>query len=239
VRLHTATVGNGPRRAALVHGLADDGTTWHDLAGLLAATGDYTVTMLDLRGHGESPRSDSYEVRDFAGDLIDTLPCGLDLIVSHSLGGPVVAQVVAELASKRAVYLDPGFRLALPTGVGGWLVLHVPLLLPLVIAFTRRGVRPSALTAENQSRVDAAHARWDRPMALRVFAAVATWSRPASSSAIPSTVVLSEDARFVVPDPLPEQLAAEGWDVRRLPGLGHSLHHEDPRAVFDAIADLL
>ncbi|MGP3534194.1 alpha/beta fold hydrolase [Microbacterium sp. RD1] len=238
--LHTSSAGSGPQHIALVHGLAGDGETWHDLAEIALATRKYTVTTVDLRGHGRSARAASYTVREFADDLVESLPKGVDDVISHSLGGVVVAHAIERLAPRRALYLDPGFRVALPTGgLGGWLVRNARFTLPLFIAARGRGVRAAAVTPENEVRVAAARQRWDRRMALRVFQDVATHPRPVGASRVPSTVLLSEDARFVVPDPLPAELASEGWDIRRISGLGHSLFLEDAQAVWERISDVV
>jgi pimeloyl-ACP methyl ester carboxylesterase len=239
VRLHTSRRGSGPRHVALIHGLGSDGETWRELADLALATGRYTITTVDLRGHGRSDRAATYTVAAFADDLVENLPTGLDDIVSHSLGGPVVAQAVERLQPKHALYLDPGFKIGLPTtGVRGWLVKNVKLSLPLFLLAGGRGVRTPALSTVGATLQEQATALWDKRMALDVFRDVAFSTRPAAAAAIPSTVLLSEDAPFVIPDPVPAELQALGWDVRRVEGLGHSLWLEDPQKVWDAVADV-
>ena len=114
MRLATQTHGDGPRRIALVHGLGADGALWRGLTERIVAAGEATVTTVDLRGHGESDRSDVYTVDAFADDLVETLPTGLDLIVGHSLGGSVLERAVGRLRPAHALYLDPGFRLEAP-----------------------------------------------------------------------------------------------------------------------------
>ena len=240
MKLQTLTRGDGPQRLALVHGLGNDGEIWNDLVEIALETGRFTITTVDLRGHGRSPRADRYTVTAFADDLVASLPTGLDAVVSHSLGGAVVARAVARLRPKQAVYLDPGFRLALPTdGVGGWLVRRVRLSLLLFTAVQSRGIRAPALTASGQALEAAARARWDRRMALGVLQDVGLQPVEVGPPVVPSTVVLSGDARYVVPDPLPEQLAAAGWGIRRLDDLGHALFLEDPERVWTVLDDLL
>ncbi|RIJ52809.1 alpha/beta hydrolase, partial [Clavibacter phaseoli] len=60
-----------------------------------------------------------------------------------------------------------------------------------------------------------------------------------SAPAVPSTVVLSDDAPAVLPDAYSAELAGAGWDVRRLPGIHHDMQLEDPDRVLAAIEDLL
>ena len=55
--LSTKTVGSGTRSAALVHGASASGEIWRDFAAILVESYDFTVTLVDLRGHGDSPRA--------------------------------------------------------------------------------------------------------------------------------------------------------------------------------------
>ncbi|RIJ48088.1 alpha/beta fold hydrolase, partial [Clavibacter lycopersici] len=128
MQLHRVTTGSGARRVGLVHGLGADGATWAPVVDRLVATGRFTVTTVDLRGHGESDRASSYGIEDMADDVAASLPRGLDAVVGHSLGGSVLVRAVARLQPARAIYLDPGFRLALPTtGIRGRLFWAAPL----------------------------------------------------------------------------------------------------------------
>ncbi|TGO04620.1 alpha/beta fold hydrolase [Serinibacter arcticus] len=233
MKLHTEHHGSGPETVALVHGLGNDATVWGDLVELAAATGRYTVVTVDLRGHGRSDRARTYALADFADDLVETLPTELHGVVSHSLGGAVVARAVDRLSPARAVYLDPGFRLALPdTGLGGLLVRRARWSIPLFAAARGRGVRTPALSPEAKALERASQERWDRGMALAVLQDVATHPYRPTRQRAESTVILSGDAPYVVPDPLPEQLLAAGWHVVREDSLGHAMALEDPRLTW-------
>ena len=88
-----------------------------DLARLRCDPGrlyDYIVTLVDLRGHGDSPRADRYRVSDFVGDLVDTLPTGLDLLVGQSLGGRAGMLALPRLTPKRFIGLDPALFASTP-----------------------------------------------------------------------------------------------------------------------------
>ena len=134
MRLSTRTYGSGPRRIGLVHGLGADGALWKGLTDRIVALGDTTVVTVDLAGHGESPRSDSYTIDAFADGVVDALPVSLEVVAGHSLGGAVLERAIARLRPSRGVYLDPGLALALPTtGAKGRLFWAVaPLALTLV-----------------------------------------------------------------------------------------------------------
>jgi pimeloyl-ACP methyl ester carboxylesterase len=242
MRLATQTHGDGPRRIVLVHGLGGDGSMWRGFTERIVATGQATVTTLDLRGHGESDRSDVYTVDAFADDLVDTLPTDLDLIVGHSLGGTVLERAVGRLRPRHALYLDPGFRLKLPTkGLAGrlfWVAAPVTLTLAALSQKRRSRGRPP-LTPQDASLRDAALARFDRQMAVGVFRDVAHHPAPVTAPIVPSTIVLSDDAPAVLPDATAERLADLGWDVRRLPGVGHDFWLQDPVSTTEAVRDLI
>lgn len=115
MRLHSRTTGSGEHHVGLIHGLGASSATWQPLIERMLATGRFTVTTLDLRGHGESDRASSYSLDELAGDVVDALPQGLHSVVGHSLGGAVLVRAVARLKPEHAIYLDPGFGLTLPT----------------------------------------------------------------------------------------------------------------------------
>lgn len=131
MRLSSTTFGDGPQHVGLVHGLGADSTTWGPLIERMLETERFTVTAVDLRGHGSSDRVSSYKLDELADDVAESLPRGLRAVVGHSLGGSVLVRAVERLAPERAVYLDPGFGLSLPTtGVLGrlfWLEPRVTL----------------------------------------------------------------------------------------------------------------
>jgi pimeloyl-ACP methyl ester carboxylesterase len=109
VKLDTWTQGDGPRTAALVHGASVGGDIWRDFGKILVDSYDIKLILLDLRGHGRSPRADHYRVSDFVGDLADTLPTGLDFMIGQSLGGVTAAWAMSALLPKRFIGLDPAF----------------------------------------------------------------------------------------------------------------------------------
>ena len=227
----------------LVHGLGADGSTWAPLIERMTATGRYTVTTVDLRGHGSSARSDSYRVDDMADDLVESLPTGLHSVVGHSLGGAVLVRAVARLAPERAIYLDPGFALPLPTtGLAGRLFWAAPLV-PLGIAQLRQSRHSAAARAAYSPDVrrllDEAQKKFDRRMAVGVFRDVAFHPVAVEPPAVASTIVLSDQSPAVLPDALAARLADVGWDVRRIPGVQHDMQLENPDRVFAEIGAIL
>ena len=243
MQLTTTTAGSGRRHVGLVHGLGASAATWGPFVERLAATGRYTVTTVDLRGHGGSPRADSYRVDDMAADLVDSLPSGLDSVVGHSLGGAVLHRAVARLTPGRAVYLDPGFALSLPTsGLAGRLFWMAPL---VSLGFAQLGqarasaAARAAYSPETRRLLDDAKKQFDARMAVGVFRDVAFHPVPTEAPAVPSTIVLSDQSAAVLPDTLARQLEQKGWQVRRIPGVRHDMQLEDPDRTFAAVEDVL
>ncbi|PVE90998.1 MULTISPECIES: alpha/beta hydrolase [unclassified Microbacterium] len=102
------------RRALLVHGLGSSGALMWRLGDALAAAGWHT-TAVDLRGHGDAPRSLDYSVAAYGADLAATLPDdggSWDAVIGHSLGG--AASTVAAASdpewTRRLVLIDPAIH---------------------------------------------------------------------------------------------------------------------------------
>ena len=243
MKLNSTTTGSGPIHVGLVHGLSADTGTWGPFIERMLQTGRYTVTAVDLRGHGTSARSSSYRLEDMADDLVGSLPSGLHSVVGHSLGGAVLVRAVARLAPEHAVYLDPGFGLQLPTtGLAGRLFWMAPLLSLGVAGLGE--ARASAATrasysAETRALISDAKKRFDSRMAVGVFREVVFNPMRAGAPAVPSTIVLSDQSRTVLSDDLAAQLERDGWQIRRLSGINHDMHLEDPDRLLELISDVL
>ncbi len=228
MRLATTTVGDGPRTAALLHGISGDGGTWFEFAPWLASLG-YTVTLVDQRGHGHSDRAASYLTHELADDLVETLPAGMDVILGHSLGGRSLLLAVERLRPARAVYLDPAWE------VPDDLVLERPL-------------RPDGsdldvdeLAAVLPPQYSRAH-RENSHRALALFDRAWLASRPhlpdldpPMPPAVPSLVVVA-DPSVVTPPPLAARLRAGGYEVRIVEGGHHDLHIVNLEQTKDALA---
>lgn len=105
---------SAPRRALLVHGLGSSAALMWRLGDALADAGWY-ATAVDLRGHGDAPRSLDYTVAAYGADLAETLPDeggAWDAVVGHSLGGAAstVAAASAPDWTRRLVLIDPAIH---------------------------------------------------------------------------------------------------------------------------------
>ena len=110
--LQRTTCGSGPV-LLLLHGVTRCGMDWEPL--IPALTDHWTVIALDQRGHGGSPRSESYLVTDYVADALrfvrdETVESVV--IFGQSLGAMVAAVVAAELPDQvRGIILeDPPFH---------------------------------------------------------------------------------------------------------------------------------
>ena len=243
MQLHTNTSGHGERHVALVHGLGGSGAVWQPLVDLMLATGKFTVTTVDLRGHGNSDRATSYSLASHADDLVHALPEGLHSVVGHSLGGSVLVRAVARLRPMRAIYLDPGFQLSLPTsGVAGKLFWAVPAV-TLTAASLPQARRAAKLQASYSSTIQAlmsaAQKQFDTKMATSIFREVAFNPVDVGPPVVPSTIVLSDDSPKVLSDARAAELERAGWELRRLPGVHHDMHLESPARLLHALKDHL
>jgi|SRR3954454_688377 lipase len=117
---------SGPRdgdAVVCVHGLAQHGGVFGDLARALAQAGR-RVLSVDLRGHGTSGYEPPWNVDTHVGDLLETASAhgvGSAAWVGHSFGGRLVATLAA-LAGERAqrlALLDPGFGVSPQQALAG------------------------------------------------------------------------------------------------------------------------
>ena len=147
--------GEGPL-LVLVHGITENRHSWDPILADLAST--HRVLRVDLRGHGESPRADTYDIADLAADveaLVDEPP----LLVGHSLGGTVVTAYAAAFPARGVVNIDQSLNL---TGMQAGLKQQEPLL--------RGEAFPMVITALFDSlRGQVPDAEWARLTALRTY----------------------------------------------------------------------
>lgn len=100
--------GTGPLMV-LVHGITENRHSWDPITAELAA--NHRLLRVDLRGHGESPSSDTYDMAELAADinaLVDSPP----ILVGHSLGGTVVTSYASQFACRGVVNIDQTLNLA-------------------------------------------------------------------------------------------------------------------------------
>jgi pimeloyl-ACP methyl ester carboxylesterase len=237
VKLVTRTVGSGSRTAALVHGASMSGEVWRDFGAILVDRYDLTLLLIDQRGHGDSPRSDSYRLPDFADDLAENLPQGLDLLIGQSLGGLSGALAAARVQPQRYIGLDPALAV---TGAPAWLLRNVG---PYQTRFPdwllrAMGTPVKGSPPDMMARIRGMWSKWDPSMMHKIADSNSIEPFVVAPPAVPSTLLLAEKS-FAVPPPVAERLRAAGWDVRVKPGAVHDLHLQDPKGVIDLLDDVL
>lgn len=126
-KIYVRVGGHGPA-VVLLHGYGETGDMWAPLAAKLAAT--HTVVVPDLRGMGLSDHpatgyDEKNEARDIAG-VLDTLQIGKVDVVAHDIGNMVAYAFAAEQPERvsKLVLMDAPIP-----GVGPWEeILKNPLL---------------------------------------------------------------------------------------------------------------
>ena len=236
MKLNTVTIGSGSRSAALIHGASRSTEAWRYFTPYLLEH-DLTLTLVDQRGHGDSPRADSYRIDEFAQDLVDTLPTGLDFLIGQSLGGLTGAWASADLKPKRFIGVDPALHMkAFQT----WLI---PVLGGVQKKFPDAVLRALGAPVKHPTADDIAWLRrewskWDETCLRDITSSYHARPFPAEAPAVPSTLVLAGPS-FAVTPKFADQLRAVGWDVRVMPGIGHDLHIEDPAGLAEILSDVL
>lgn len=100
---------NNSKTVLLIHGLSSSSLTWRKLAKDLANIG-YKVIAPDLKGHGKSNRSRNYSLENWSNDILN-LGIKPDIMIGHSLGGLIAANIQPTMKSQKIVLIDPVYRL--------------------------------------------------------------------------------------------------------------------------------
>ncbi|MDF2561542.1 MAG: hypothetical protein K0R99_2988 [Microbacterium sp.] len=234
------------RRALLVHGLGSSGALMWRLGDALAGAG-WHATAVDLRGHGDAPRSLDYSVAAYGADLAATRPDGggvWDAVIGHSLGG--AASTVAAASdpewTRRLVLIDPA--------------IHVD---GRDAAIVRRS-QERAFADTRLEVVQQEHPHWhpqDQELKIDAVLRASAWAVEQTSVQNQPWDVRADAARLTVPtrvigaDPavysiFTGDLAAEVLAANPLitlsvvEGAGHSLHRDRPdesvRQLLEALA---
>jgi pimeloyl-ACP methyl ester carboxylesterase len=211
------------------------------------ASAGWHATAVDLRGHGDAPRSLDYTVDAYGADLAATLPedgGGWDAVIGHSLGGAssTVAAASAPQWTRRLVLIDPAIH------VGGRDATIVRKSQERAFADTRLEV------------VQQEHPHWhpqDQELKIDAVLRASAWAVEQTSAQNQPWDVRAHAARLTVPthvigaDPAvysiftgelaDEVLAANPLiTMSVVEGAGHSLHRDRPeesiRQLLEALA---
>ena len=132
--LATTTLGGGPRRAVIAHGILGRGRNWRTIVRRLAAElPEWHFVSVDLRNHGDSQGFiGPHDLAACAADLAELDP---ELIVGHSFGGKVALAALRDLGVPEVWVLDtlPG-----PTGASSELDALLEALRQVPVPLRRR-----------------------------------------------------------------------------------------------------
>ena len=242
MKLNTREWGTGDRIAVLVHGIMSDSRTWNRVGPALAARG-YRVVAVDLRGHGASGRADEYPNEAYGTDIIETLEVlgGVDLAIGHSLGGrAVLLAVEAGWRPAKAVYVDPAWRLSRPEDG-----FDPARFVEFADHATYEAIATMAPRWEpEQIEIELATlAVWDRRTALESSKhAVAALDAGTAGDGtglplradVPSLIMLADQSQLINAQDA-ETLRQRGFELRTVPGAGHSIHRDDFEGFMTAL----
>jgi magnesium chelatase accessory protein len=259
LRWHVQRQGCGPVML-LLHGTGASGHTWRHLIPEWARR--FTVVSVDLPGHAFTGLADS-AVMNLPGmaqavqDLMRTLGMKPSVLVGHSAGAAVAAEMVLRSASTDKpllVALNPAW---LPMqGLAGWLfapaaklVTLNPLSGWLMAKQAARGHLVQRVLEGTGSRLSAEGIRLyqrllSQPVHVRGVLTMmerwdlAAWSPQLSHLNSPVLILCGELDRTIVPSstlPLSQQLPKAQYQL--LPGLGHLAHEEAPSATAQRVSD--
>jgi len=224
MKLFTREWGSGERVAVLVHGLFSSSRTWHRFGPELADRG-YRVVAVDLAGHGASPRSPWYSLAGLVRNITDSVPLKPELAIGHSLGGLALSRLVRRLQPERAVYIDPAF---LGSRLPWWQRAGAPVLFHALLNRGERAIaRSNPRWQRDDVRIEATdYAAFDRRFFRRFGDGRAMPLMPPERMSVPSMMMLADRSRLVS-SAVADRMRMLGFEVRVVPGAGHTVHRDD------------
>jgi esterase len=213
----------------LVHGMGGDSGTWDRFARALTAHGRRVITV-DLRGHGKSAHTPTYEFDMFGGDLlalIDHLGLTEVDLVGHSLGGYAVSLVAQRRPSLvRRLVLE---ELPIPIRPGDappTLTGRMPSVTELWHAATSVVLHPRAVLAFDRSMTATALEQFRRPNPR--------WWESLADITAPTLVLRGGPGGMVDPVRLDAMVASIPNCRVEAFRTGHSIHR-DGYSAFEAV----
>ena len=247
VTLPTLSWGNplATQHALMIHGLGSSAATCWQAMEALAEEG-YHAVAVDLRGHGQAPRTSTYRIADFASDvaLVTPDPEGAwDVVMGHSIGAAsaVVAASEHPQWTKRLVLIDPALDLDDQTRSE---VLENQRLGHLVHGVEQvRDLNPHWHPLDVQLKVQANQqaSLWALEAAVRDNS---PWNvtAQAHSLTLPVHVIGGEEnlgSMFYGHEEAAMMAANTSWSYELIPGAGHSVHRDKPAETINSLRKFL
>ena len=225
---------SAPHRVLLAHGLGGCANTWWRVADEVAHHG-VRVVAPDLRGHGSAPRASTYRIVDHAADLV-AIGGGWDVVVAHSLAGPITATAAISSGYANAlVLLDPVFDVDDDAidGIMSEQIAELDLDMDQLLAAHPSWHQEDAYLKVQASRSTSAE------VIERCLADSAPWHHLdlLAHDALPPTRILAADPAVGTMFPPHHAASVTGDRVSydALPGIGHGIHREAPDRVIDEV----
>lgn len=229
VDLHTLAWGEGgDRRILLLHGITSSASGWWRVGADLADRG-WEVVAADLRGHGASPKADTYLFAEQVADVL-ALGVGWDAVLAHSMGGNLAVRAATADAdwTRGLILQDPALMLPEPRSSAlEWLLEEYAVDAdPARIA----AMSPRWHPRDVEEKVAALRAT-SGDMIARIVEENWPWMalEEAADLQVP-TVILGSDpaAGGIFPVAFGEWLASSPWiSYEMIPNASHSTHRDD------------
>ena len=238
MELEATTWGDGQLTALLLHGIGSNKEGWWRVGPALAALG-YTVTAVDLRGHGASTKADRYLLSDFAADVAE-LGGPWDLVLGHSLGGAIVVVLMAAhpdvahrlILEDPALFL-PGEDVALP-------MLLADFDHPLTAEVQCR-LNPTWHAEDARIKADAL-TQCGRDVVEQIVLDNGPWNLvEATVGMTVPTLIIGAGTGPITPPEMGEGLAALSEQISfvQIPDSSHSIHRDEFEPMMRAIENWL
>jgi pimeloyl-ACP methyl ester carboxylesterase len=232
----------------LLHGLGANGTVWDGLKPILERRWPGRWLIPDFRGHGRSSHQAPYGIGMHAADVASLLCQDEEVtVIGHSMGGVVAIALASGMFGvklRRAVAFSVKTEWSEDDYAKGQALAHAPAkLFDSQGEAIERYLRVSGLKGLVDAASPAAAAGVKEEQGkFRLAADPLTFALgrpdfPAIARAAQAKVdLLCGDGDKIA---TPGGMRALGGEVTVLPGLGHNLHVEAPKALWDAIEGAL
>jgi pimeloyl-ACP methyl ester carboxylesterase len=254
VRLHGLRLDNGKPRLLMLHGLSQGALTFAPVFERLAQ--HWSITALDMRGHGKSSHTPEYSVALMASDVATFLQTDHDdgpvSLYGHSIGAMVAAQVAAEHPERvrQLILSDPPIlfrdmdraRKSLITRYFVWAVKRLGEGTPKTrLLLSIRAMYPLYSDCVQQQIVDHLLQMDPALMTCLFRAGMIDWHLAEQSfrHLRCPTLLLQADAGILAACEAADSDLLRTWvaglRVQFFPGAGHDLHLYAPEALTEAI----
>ncbi|MEM9532279.1 MAG: alpha/beta fold hydrolase [Pseudomonadota bacterium] len=243
----------GRRHVIIVHGLFGSASNWGAIARQLEA--DFSLWLVDLRNHGDSPHSDEMTYPAMGADLARFAQTHCDsppALIGHSMGGKaaIVAALTAPDQFSHLLSMDSApiaHKTTFDRYTDAMAALELSSLTSrkqadeaLAAVVPEPGVRAFLLQNLRRSDEQGWHWRFNLPVLGQSIHTISGYPEVSGRFAKP-TLFLRGGASDYVPDDIVSRVADQLplAQLKTVPGAGHWLHAEKPAETVQAIRDFL